>query len=316
MSTNTELTLRMSDIPAFKNAELLNLSLDVALKAQEVHGVVSKYSNTLAKSLREIKTRELWKDDGFKGVGDFAKQTFGIAPATTSSLIKTAERFTLEDGTVGFEGLEGQSAHNLYILTPYSDEQLRAAVIACEISGNSSQRELKEWAATHPVEVQLTEVEPAYDTGDPTANPDDKAPATMPTPKVENTYSVSVRYGATVVPPVDMVRSEIDAYIAEHYAGNDYTTQELKPIKLTDGQSIRRRVYVIDDGRDVAGVVMAYYRLKAVPKSTPKAKTVSFTDMSDDELMAELERRRAARSADSKKSAKAAARIAAVDAAK
>lgn len=309
MSTNTELTLRMSDIPAFKNAELLNLSLDVALKAQEVHGVVSKYSNTLAKSLREIKARELWKDDGFKGVGDFAKQTFGIAPATTSSLIKTAERFNLEDGTVGFEGLEGQSAHNLYILTPYSDEQLRAAVIACEISGNSSQRELKEWAATHPVEVQSTETAEGSDAGDSEGS--DTAETAAPAPKVENTYSVSVRYGATVVPPVDMVRSEIDAYVAEHYAGNDYTTQELKPIKLTDGQSIRRRIYVIDDGRDVAGVVMAYYRLKAVPKSTPKAKTVSFTDMSDDELMAELERRRAAKSADSKKSAKAAARIAA-----
>lgn len=284
-NTNPKIT-----VPALKNPALAESAAYMARIINGTYENMRRSSEALAIALHKVDSEKLYVDDGYKSTADFAEKILGLKKSSVSTLISTAKRFSKDGEMAAPNGLEGQTAYNLYYLKDATDDQIAAAVESGELSSTSSQKDIKAWADAH-----ITKDTPA------------DAPA-----KPVNMYRVAFRNGATITSvDVDCTEDEIESKVKSAFPGNAYESKELPSIKCDDGTSIKRRVYVIDDGRDCPYAVIACYKLVKLPKTTPKAKTVSFTDMSDDELLAELERRRAAKTVDSTKSAKAAAHVAA-----
>ena len=275
-------------IPTFKNAALAESAAYMARIINGTYENMRRSSEALAIALHEVDSEKLYEDDGYKSTADFAEKVLGLKKSSVSTLISTAKRFSKGGEMATPKGLEGQTAYNLYYLKDATDEQIAAAVESGELSRSSSQKDIKAWADAHVVKDA------------------DKA-----TTKPVNMYRVMLRNGATVKTideeiPEDFIEHEVKRF----YPGNTHESKELSPVKCDDGTSIKRRVYIIDDGRDCPYSVVACYKLVKIPKaSKTSAKTVSFKDMTDDELLAELERRRAAKAAPADTSAKAVAKV-------
>ena len=274
-------------LPALKNPALAESAAYMARIINGTYENMRRSSEALAVALHKVDAEKLYEDDGYKSTADFAEKVLGLKKSSVSTLISTAKRFS-KDGEMNTpKGLEGQTAYNLYYLKDATDEQIAAAVESGELSPASSQKDIKAWADAH------------------IAKEADKAA------KPVNMYRVMFRNGSTVI-PVDGERTEeeIEAEAKTIFPGNTHESKDLAPIKCDDGTTIKRRVYIIDDGRDCPYSVVACYKLVKIPKAAKTAaKTVSFTDMSDDELLAELERRRAAKAVPAETAAKAVAKV-------
>lgn len=246
-------------------------------------------SEALAIALHKVDSEKLYEEDGYKSTADFAEKVLGLKKSSVSTLISTAKRFSKNGEMSTPKGLEGQTAYNLYYLKDATDKQIEDAVKAGELSPSSSQKDIKEWADAH-ISKDVNKDSPI---------------------KPLNMFKVFFRNGNTVTPVNDaMPESDIDNAVKASFPGNAYEHKELPSIKCDDGTSIKRRVYIIDDGRECPFAVTACYKLIKTPKpSTAKAKTVSFTDMSDEELIAELERRRASKAVGKDTAEKAVAKV-------
>lgn len=282
-TTNPKIT-----VPALKNPALAESANYMARIINGTYENMRRSSEALAIALYKVEDGKLYADDGYKSTADFAEKILGLKKSSVSTLISTAKRFSKDGEMNAPAGLEGQTAYNLYYLKDATDEQIATAVESGELSPTSSQKDIKAWADAH-------------------INKD--APANAPAKPI-NMYRVAFRNGSTIIPADgDCTEEEIESKVKSVFPGNAYESKELPAIKCDDGTSIKRRVYVIDDGRDCPYAVIACYKLVKVPKVTPKAKTISFTDMSDDELLAELERRRVAKSVPADTTAKAVAKV-------
>lgn len=110
---------------------------------------------TMASSNRQIavilaKVAELSKDsfeqDGFKGVGDYAEKTFGIAKAMTSQLVKVGKRFYIAPTDTAKAVAEMFTPSNLAEVADMTDEELNAKIADGKISKGKTQKELREVA--------------------------------------------------------------------------------------------------------------------------------------------------------------------------
>lgn len=282
-TNNTRITL-----PALKNPALAESAAYMARIINGTYENMRRSSEALAITLHKVDTEKLYEDDGYKSTADFAERVLGLKKASVSTLISTAKRFSKDGEMNAPKGLEGQTAYNLYYLKDATDEQIAAAVEAGELTPSTSQKDIKAWADAHIVK-------------------DADKPATKPV----NMFRVMFRNGATIIPVErELTEDEIGEEVKATFPGNSYEAKELSPIKCDDGTSIKRRVYIIDDGRDCPFSIIACYKLVKVPKAAKtSAKTVSFTDMSDDELLAELERRRAAKAVPAADAARAVGKV-------
>lgn len=265
MSTNTVVT-----VPTLKNAALAE---QTAKAARIINGTVSSIQRStleLAAILRKIDDDALYTDDGYKSTSDFADKVLHLRASSVSDLIKTSRRFGDSNGKPTCKGLEGQSAYNLAYLAKYSDDEISAAVSAGELSPSSTQSQIKEWARNH--------VPTSTDTESP-------APA-----KVIPNYRIAIRFGNTVSNEYpEIPESNINDLVSSNFSNNAFESKDLPSIKCEDGTTIKRRVYILDDGGDMGAPLLVYYKLVKVAKAkAPKAKTLKASDLTREQLVAML----------------------------
>ena len=127
----------------FKNKKLNEVSMKIAKLGEDM----AKKNIELAKLLGEVKKGELYKDDGFKSVAEYADTTFGIAKSLAYQLAKVGERFYLAEGETAKTVAAMLPPSNLAELVNMKDEDIQKAIDAKEITPNTTQKTLRSVAA-------------------------------------------------------------------------------------------------------------------------------------------------------------------------
>lgn len=245
-------------LPTFKS---LVLAEKAATCARILNGLANSTrlaANDVARILCEIDAGELYKDDGYKSTADFAEKALSIKKSTVSTLLGAGKRFLQSDSK---NPLPNQTAYNLYYLKDFSDSDIKEAVDAGEITNASTQADIKKWADEHAAQKSTVEANSK--------------------PKVVPMFKVTYRVG-NVIKVLDNTTAESDIQKAVlesasvTTANNEYI--KISPIKTADGGKVNRAVIIVDDGRDIFGTILVYYKMvKAPTTAKPKAKTANFT---------------------------------------
>ena len=82
-------------IPSFKNEELRVATERIV---EFIRGAGINYFK-IAAELKWVKGLELYKEDGFSSVYDYAEKVFGYSKSSVVRMIKIAEEYLLEDGS-------------------------------------------------------------------------------------------------------------------------------------------------------------------------------------------------------------------------
>ena len=127
----------------FKNKKLNEVSIKIAKLGDEM----AKKNVELAKLLGEVKKGELYKEDGFKSVAEYADTTFGIAKSLAYQLAKVGERFYLSDGDTAKKVAAMLPPSNLAELVNMKDEEIQKAIDEKEITPQTTQKTLRSVAA-------------------------------------------------------------------------------------------------------------------------------------------------------------------------
>lgn len=266
-------------LPAFKSAALADKAATCARILNGLANSTRLAANDVARILCEIDAGELYKEDGYKSTADFAEKALSLKKSTVSTLLGAGKRFLQSDSK---NPLPNQTAYNLYYLKDFSDEDIKEAVDAGEITNASTQADIKKWADEHASKKS-------------TAEADSK-------PKVVPMFKVTYRIG-NVIKVLDETAAEADiqkvvlesASVAS--ANNEYV--KLSPLKLADGARVNRAVIIVDDGRDIFGTILVYYKLVKAPKTAkPKSKNANFTIAELEAMLAAAKRAAVAAPAD------------------
>ena len=244
-------------LPTFKSPALAEKAATCARILNGLANSTRLAANDVARILCEIDAGELYKDDGYKSTADFAEKALSLKKSTVSTLLGAGKRFLQSDSK---NPLPNQTAYNLYYLKDFSDDDIKKAVDAGEISNASTQADIKKWADEHAAQKS-------------TADADSK-------PKIVPMFKVSYRFGNVIKVIGDEVpESDIMTRVLKDTPVN---SENAEFIKLTavkaDNDTVKRAVIIADDGRDIFGTILVYYKLvKAPTTAKPKAKTANFT---------------------------------------
>lgn len=85
-----DIIIRTNEIPTFNNKKLNTASKKIA----KIGTTVRKNLFELGAVLSEVNENELYIDDGFKNVAEYAEKTFGIKKSTTYNLVRIGSEFT------------------------------------------------------------------------------------------------------------------------------------------------------------------------------------------------------------------------------
>lgn len=104
--SNELVVISNNQVPVFKNKELNEITKKIA----ELDNNVRVNYFKIAIELRWVKDLELYKEDGFVSVTEYANKIFGYSKATVSKMIKiVTNEYLLDDGTgTVFEKEDGQ----------------------------------------------------------------------------------------------------------------------------------------------------------------------------------------------------------------
>ena len=94
-------------------------------------------------------------------------------------------------------------------------------------------------------------------------------------------FKVTYRVG-NVIKVLDntIAESDIQKSVLESASVTSSNSEYIKlsPLKTADGVKVNRALIIVDDGRDIFGTILVYYKLvKAPTTAKPKAKNVNFT---------------------------------------
>ena len=267
------------NLPTFKSPALAEKAATCARILNGLANSTRLAANDVARILCEIDAGELYKDDGYKSTADFAEKALSLKKSTVSTLLGAGKRFLQSDSN---NPLPKQTAYNLYYLKDFSDSDIQNAVDKGEITNASTQADIKKWADEHSAQKS-------------TADTDNK-------PKVVPMYKVTFRIG-NVIKVLDetIAESDIQKAVLESAsvtsANNEYV--KLSPLKLADGNKVNRALIIVDDGRDIFGTILVYYKMVKAPKTAkPKAKTANFTVAELEAMLAAAKRAAVAETAD------------------
>lgn len=127
----------------FKNKKLNEISIRIARIGDDM----SKKNMELAKLLGTVKRDELFKDDGFKSVAEYADTTFGIQKSLAYQLAKVGERFYLSENSTAKTVSAMLPPSNLAELVNMKDEDIQKAIDEKEITPSTTQKTLRSVAA-------------------------------------------------------------------------------------------------------------------------------------------------------------------------
>ena len=143
MNEITNATVKAPASFTFKNKKLNEISIRIA----KIGDDMGKKNMELAKLLGTVKRDELFKDDGFKSVAEYADTTFGIQKSLAYQLAKVGERFYLSDNATAKTVSGMLPPSNLAELVNMKDEDIQKAIDAKEITPTTTQKTLRSVAA-------------------------------------------------------------------------------------------------------------------------------------------------------------------------
>lgn len=114
----------------------------------EVKAKTEAYARACAPLFGEIKRDKLYEKGGFKSLEEYAAQ-FGVQKSTAYAWARVGEAFFLEDNDYTRKIRETLTMSNMAELTNTDRVQLAAAIDSKEITGETAQKELREFATTH-----------------------------------------------------------------------------------------------------------------------------------------------------------------------
>ena len=114
----------------------------------EVKAKTEAYARACAPLFGEIKRDKLYEKGGFKSLEDYAAQ-FGVQKSTAYAWARVGEAFFLEDNDYTRKIRETLTMSNMAELTNTDRVQLAAAIDNKEITGETAQKDLREFATTH-----------------------------------------------------------------------------------------------------------------------------------------------------------------------
>lgn len=162
MNEITNATVKAPASFTFKNKKLNEISIRIA----KIGDDMGKKNMELAKLLGTVKRDELFKEDGFKSVAEYADSTFGIQKSLAYQLAKVGERFYLSDNATAKTVSGMLPPSNLAELVNMNDEDIQKAIDANEITPTTTQKTLRSVAAgvkhskpkileTYAVDIQI-----------------------------------------------------------------------------------------------------------------------------------------------------------------
>lgn len=143
MNEITNATVKAPAAFTFKNKKLNEISIRIA----KIGDDMGKKNMELAKLLGTVKRDELFKDDGFKSVAEYADTTFGIQKSLAYQLAKVGERFYLSDNATAKTVAGMLPPSNLAELVNMKDEEIQKAIDDKEITPSTTQKTLRSVAA-------------------------------------------------------------------------------------------------------------------------------------------------------------------------
>ena len=114
----------------------------------EVKAKTEAYARACAPLFGEIKRDKLYEKGGFKSLEDYAAQ-FGVQKSTAYAWARVGEAFFLEDNDYTRKIRETLTMSNMAELTNTDRVQLAAAIDSKEITGETAQKEIREFATSH-----------------------------------------------------------------------------------------------------------------------------------------------------------------------
>lgn len=114
----------------------------------EVKAKTEAYARACAPLFGEIKRDKLYEKGGFKSLEDYAAQ-FGVQKSTAYAWARVGEAFFLEDNDYTRKIRDTLTMSNMAELTNTDRVKLAAAIDNKEITGETAQKEIREFASTH-----------------------------------------------------------------------------------------------------------------------------------------------------------------------
>lgn len=114
----------------------------------EVKAKTEAYARACAPLFGEIKRDKLYEKGGFKSLEDYAAQ-FGVQKSTAYAWARVGEAFFLEDNDYTRKIRDTLTMSNMAELTNTDRVQLAAAIDNKEITGDTAQKEIREFATSH-----------------------------------------------------------------------------------------------------------------------------------------------------------------------
>lgn len=114
----------------------------------EVKAKTEAYARACAPLFGEIKRDKLYEKGGFKSLEEYAAQ-FGVQKNTAYAWARVGEAFFLEDNEYTRKIRNTLTMSNMAELTRADRVQIAAAIDNKEITGETAQKEIREFATTH-----------------------------------------------------------------------------------------------------------------------------------------------------------------------
>lgn len=251
----------------FKNKKLNEISITIA----KIGESMTSNNREIAKLLGEVKKDELFKEDGFKSVAEYAETTFGIAKSLSYQLAKVGERFYLANSDAAKKAASMLPPSNLAEIANMTDEQIGKAIEAGEISETSTQKKLRDVAAG---------VKHAK-------------------PKVLEDYEIDVRIIRDgTIDTIHYDKSQLPAVLDDMASRNVKLGEYIDKVFIREGKydgtyHKGMRIVVCEDDT----LLQIVYGIVSKPKPEKKPSKKSLDDMTDEEIMEMLAARKAAREA-------------------
>lgn len=143
MNTNNTLLAITYQPRTFTNPALNKATERIAKLYLDAKNYAEDKNRTLASILADVKVKELYKDDGFSSVADYAEATFGIKRANAYTLAAAGEVYNDKQAS---ENIRSLSPSKLFEVINVPREELEKDMADGVITSSTTQKDLREYA--------------------------------------------------------------------------------------------------------------------------------------------------------------------------
>lgn len=143
MNTSNTLLAITYQPRTFTNPALNKATERIAKLYLDAKNYAEDKNRTLASILAEVKVKELYKDDGFSSVADYAEATFGIKRANAYTLASAGEVYN--DKTAS-ENIRSLTPSKLFEVINVPREELEKDMADGVITSSTTQKDLRDYA--------------------------------------------------------------------------------------------------------------------------------------------------------------------------